>query len=536
MKEINISNVVKNYGFNNVLDGISLEILSKDRVAIVGSNGAGKTTLFRLIKGIEGFDSGNIAIRKGINIGLLEQIPPVYGELLVKDILELAFEDLNKLGEKLSKLEHSMSNNKDMEQKMKKYSRIQEEFIRKDGYQKDVDLAKICDMFKINSIYNQRFDTLSGGQKTTVHFAYLLLKKPDILLLDEPTNHLDVETVEWLEGYLRRYQGTVVISSHDRYFLDKVANKTILIERGKAITYHGNYSYFIRKQEADLEIDLRNYKNERRKVKAIEDAIKRYRDWGARADNPKFFKAAASLEKRLEKMDIMENPEKIKMKVPINFNSDKRSGNKVIELRKVSKVYDGKEVLKELDFSIDYKENVCLLGRNGAGKTTIINLILDKLKPDSGVVKLGANVKVGYLSQEIKFKNDDVTIYDEFRNHFVGDETEGRTALAKFYFEGDSVFKKLKSLSGGEKVRLILAELIQDDVNLLILDEPTNHIDIDTKEVLEESLLEFEGTILFVSHDRYFINKMASKVAHLNNGEIIYYLGNYDYYKEKSML
>lgn len=537
MAEISFNSVVKNFGFKNVLDEFNLEIAKNDRIAIVGKNGAGKTTIFKIIKGMENIESGTVSINKRKSIGFLQQIPPEFPiEFTVKDVLLTSFHSLFKIYDEMKILEEKMSNinSLDIEKTMVQYGNLQEKFMNCGGYEIESNVAKICSAFNINdNMTNQAFSTLSGGQKTIVFFAKLLLEKPDILLLDEPTNHLDIKTLEWLESFLKNYPGTVVINSHDRYFLDNVASKILHLENGKGKIYHGNYSYFIDEQEKELMNEFQDFKSQQKQILAMKDAIKRYRDWGNRSSNEKFFKAAKNLEKRLERMEMIDKPQLSKKILPLTFQQNSRSGKDVLFLDNLSMIYGDKIILDEALFRVNYGEKICLMGDNGCGKSTLLKIILGEIEPYDGKVMLSPSIKVGYLSQNVEFENEEETILDEFRRHFNGSETLMRSTLAKFYFNGENVYKRISKLSGGEKVRLKFAELIQKDVNFLILDEPTNHIDIDTREMLEESLQEFEGTLLFVSHDRYFVNKLAEKVAELKDGKLTMYLGNYDYYTEK---
>jgi ATP-binding cassette subfamily F protein 3 len=536
MIEISLNNIKKNYGFKNVLDGLNLEIQTGDRIAIVGNNGAGKTTLFKIIMGIESYNEGTVSLKKGSTLGFLEQVQPNYDkDIIVKDILMQAFLELTEIEKELNVLEIKMANYlEDTNKLMKRYGELQTYFISKDGYNIDLNISKMCSVFKITEdMLYKKFSSLSGGQTTVVHLASLLLSKPDVLLLDEPTNHLDISMIEWLEEFLKNYDGTVIISSHDRFFLDKVVKKIIFLDNGKGSIYHGNYSYFVQEQERELISEFQNYKTQQKQIQAMNEAIKRYADWGNRSGNEKFFKAAANLQKRIDRIKIIDKPQAQNTKLPLIFSQNDRSGKDVVNIKDVSISFTEKTVLKMINFKINYGEKVCIIGKNGSGKTTLIKILLGQLTNYSGEVKIGSNVKIGYLSQQICFEDEKKTVIDEFRKHFNGTETSLRAALAKFYFNGENVFKRIDKLSGGEKVRLKLAELIQSDVNFLVLDEPTNHIDIYTKETLEDSLLEFKGTILFVSHDRYFINKLASRVVEIEDGKLITYLGNYDYYKQK---
>ena len=361
----------------------------------------------------------------------------------------------------------------------------------------------------------------------------ILLESPDILLLDEPSNHLDVSSIEWLEGYLKSYKGTVIVISHDRYFLDRVVTKIVEIEDGETSFYNGNYSYYVKEKQRRVFEAFEAFKDQQKKIKAMEKAIKQLRQWAIQADNEKFFKRAESMQKRLDKMDKVDKPLIDQPKIKLDFAEADRSGKDVVSIKGIYKSFEEKRVLEDLYLDIRYGESTALIGDNGSGKSTIIKSILGEVIPDRGEIKLGSNTKIGYLPQNIIFNNEELTVLEAFREDITISEGEGRGILAKFLFYGERVFKKVKNLSGGEKSRLKLCKLIQNHINLLILDEPTNHLDIDSREMLEEALEEFKGTILFISHDRFFINKLAERICAIEDKKIINYYGGYEYYKEK---
>lgn len=529
MIEISLNKINKSYGFNNVLNNLSFDVKTNERVALIGSNGCGKTTTLKIIMGIESYDSGNISIRKESKIGYLTQIPPKEDDnVSARSVYLRGVQELINLENKINDFVENMSSN---EKDIKLLDKLQEEFRISGGYSLKEKIEKIRNGFKItNELLDREYNKLSGGEKTLINLASIILSNPDILLLDEPTNHLDIDTLEWFEEYLSSYNGTVVIISHDRYFLDRTVNKIIEIENGNANIYHGNYSYYLKESEKRLMVEFQNYKNQQKEIKALKEAIERYKVWGAKSDNPMFFRRAKAIETRLEKMEVIEKP-KIKSELRINLNVEDRTSNRVMVISNLNLKIGNKELLRNSHMEVYYKERVCLMGKNGAGKTTLIKNILNNTHDN---IKLGTNIKIGYIPQEIRFDNEDLTIYEHMRKIFVGSESELRSKLNQFYFTVDNIDKKVKSLSGGEKVRLKLLELILKNANFLILDEPTNHIDIDTREILEESLLAYEGTILFVSHDRYFINKIATKIVMIENKEMITYNGNYDSIKKKS--
>lgn len=529
MIEISLNKINKSYGFNNVLNNLSFDVKTNERVALIGSNGCGKTTTLKIIMGIESYDSGNISIRKESKIGYLTQMPPKEDDnVSAKSVYLRGVQELIDLENKINDFVENMSSN---EKDIKLLDKLQEEFRISGGYSLKEKIEKIRNGFKItNELLDREYNKLSGGEKTLINLASIILSNPDILLLDEPTNHLDIDTLEWFEEYLSSYNGTVVIISHDRYFLDRTVNKIIEIENGNANIYHGNYSYYLKESEKRLMVEFQNYKNQQKEIKALKEAIERYKVWGAKSDNPMFFRRAKAIETRLEKMEVIEKP-KTKSELRINLNVEDRTSNRVMVISNFDLKIGNKELLRNSHMEVYYKERVCLMGKNGAGKTTLIKNILSNTHDN---IKLGTNIKIGYIPQEIRFDNEDLTIYEHMRKIFVGSESELRSKLNQFYFTADNIDKKVKNLSGGEKVRLKLLELILKNANFLILDEPTNHIDIDTREILEESLLAYDGTILFISHDRYFINKIATKIVMIENKEMITYNGNYDSIKKKS--
>ena len=528
MIEISLNKINKSYGYNNVLNNLSFDIKTNERVALIGSNGCGKSTTLKIIMGLESSDSGRVSIRKESKIGYLTQIPPEEkAGVSSRDVYLRGISELLDLKSKINTFVDSMSGN---DKDIKTLDKLQEEFRIKGGYNLKERIEKIRNGFKIsNELLDREYNKLSGGEKTLINLASIVLSSPDILLLDEPTNHLDIDTLEWFEDYLSSYNGTVVLISHDRYFLDRTVNKIIEMENGSADIYHGNYSYYLKESEKRLMIEFQNYKNQQKEIKALKEAIIRYKTWGAKSDNPMFFRRAKAIQTRLNKMELIEKP-KTKSDIKINLNVEDRTSNRVMVISNLNLSIGNKELLKKSNMEVYYKERVCLMGKNGAGKTTLIKNILNNTHEN---IKLGTNIKFGYIPQEIRFDNEELTIYEHMRKIFVGSESELRSKLNQFYFTVDNIDKKVKNLSGGEKVRLKLLELILKNANFLILDEPTNHIDIDTREILEESLLAYEGTILFISHDRYFINKIATKIVMIDDKKMITYDGNYDSIKKK---
>lgn len=527
MIEIGLNKISKNYGFEQVLKDISFEIKTGERVALVGDNGSGKTTILNIISKNINADSGVISIRKNAVVGYLKQIPDNLKEdLTVKELLYQNTKDLMKLKERLDSLEEKITNatEKEVEKLIVKYSNLQTDFINMGGYEIDANVEKVIKGFKINKeLLERNFNSLSGGEKTIISLASIIIAKPDILLLDEPTNHLDIDTLEWLEEYLRNYKGTVLMVSHDRYFLDAVSTKTILIENGNTIIFHGNYTYYLKENEARIFKEFKDYKDQQKQIKAMEESIKRLEEYGAIAKNEMFFKRAENIRKRLERMDKLEKPQ-TKKALPLEF-SGTRSSKKVLSLTNINISFPEKNLLKNASLDIMANEKVCLLGPNGCGKSSLIKYILKYLNEKE------TNLKVGYISQELFFSHPERTIFEEARASYIGEDSHLRAALSKFHFYGDNIYKRIKNLSGGEKVRLKLFLLMQENINFLILDEPTNHIDIETKEILETSLNNYPHTILFISHDRYFINNVATRVIYFSNKSLKTTPGNYEDYK-----
>lgn len=526
MIDINLNKITKNFGENLVLNNINLNIQEKDKIAIIGENGSGKTTLLNIIAGTITEDTGKVSIRKGATIGYLRQnIENKNDSLTVKDILYSGVQNIINLKEKLEKLEQKLtttSNN--LDDIILKYTKVQQQFIDIGGYEIDIKIEKIVSGFKIDkNLYNRKFNTLSGGEKTLITFASIIISNPDILLLDEPTNHLDIETLEWLEKYLASYKGTIILVSHDRYFIDKVTNKIILLENGDIEIFNGNYSYYIEENDKRILNEFKKYKDQQKLIEAMERKIKQLQEFGKLGDNGIFFKRAESIRKRLEKLEKLSKPKEEK-KLPLSFSNSKRSSNVVLDLNDINIEYPNKVILSHANMKINYQEKVCLIGNNGCGKTSLLKYLLNENL-------FSSNVSIGYIPQEISFDNMNITIYEEARKYFDGEEHHLRSTLCKFYFFKEDINKKLSVLSGGEKVRLKLFCLMQKDFNLLILDEPTNHIDIETREILEKTLQEYNGTVLFISHDRYFINNLATKIIYFDNKKLRYLVGNYDYYK-----
>ena len=536
MIQLALKEIEKNFGGNRIFEDITFEVQMGERVGLIGRNGSGKTTVFKIIAGIENQDKGSISIRKNSTIGYLHQIPDYPEQFKVIDVLKIAFESQYDIGKQIKILEEQMSSlkGKKLEYALRKYGELNALYETKGGYDIEEKMSKVCTGLKfVENFLNRVFRSLSGGEKTIVILGKILLENPDILLLDEPSNHLDVASIEWLETYLKAYKGTVIVISHDRYFLDRVVTKIVEIEEGETSLYNGNYSYYVKEKERRVLEQFEAFKDQQKKVKAMEKSIKQLREWATQADNEKFFKRAASMQKRLDKVERVDKPLINQRKIQLDFAKTDRSGTDVVSIKGLCKSFNQNKILEDLNLEIRYGECTALIGDNGSGKSTIIKTLLGQVQGEYGEVKLGSNTQIGYLPQNIAFNNEELTVLEAFREDIYILEGPARGILAKFLFYGESVFKRVKNLSGGEKSRLKLCILIQNDINLLILDEPTNHLDIDSRENLEEALMEFSGTILFISHDRFFINKLATRICEIEDKKIISYQGKYEYYKEK---
>ncbi len=539
MMELTVNNLVKYLDATQVFDGITFQIYDGEKVGIVGINGCGKSTLLKVIAGIHeitSHDKGGVFVPRGASVGYLEQVMPDKSGKKVIDVLHEAFEEVAQIESELRSMEEKMKSIKgeELERVFRNYSILQEKYETKGGYDREEKLSKVCIGLNINdSFLNRDFNLLSGGEKTTVMLGKILLQSPDILLLDEPTNHLDMKSVEWLEGYLKSYKGMVLIVSHDRYFLDNVVGKIIEIEDMQNKVYKGNYSSYVKQREENMIKQFEDFKEQQKKIKAMENAIKKLRDWAVRADNEKFFKRAASMQKALDKIERIDKPKFEHDNMKLNFKETGRSGKDVIKVKDLCKSFDDKELFKDAEMMIYFQERAALIGSNGCGKTTFLKMLLGEDEDFTGELKLGESVKAAYLPQNITFTDEEATVLEDFREDFEILEGKAREYLAKFMFYGGTVFRKVKHLSGGERIRLKLSKLLYNDINLLILDEPTNHLDIESIENLETALENFKGTIFFISHDRYFINKVGSRIIEIKDGKFNSYAGNYDDFKQE---
>ncbi|EFV75644.1 hypothetical protein HMPREF1013_04139 [Bacillus sp. 2_A_57_CT2] len=530
--------VGKSYGGNTVFENICFEIHERDRVGLTGRNGSGKTTLFKLLAGAEVPDTGKIHWRKGCEIGYLAQIPDYPAGMKAIDVLKTAFTYLLEMEKTMKKMEQQMANENVPDQLNKligEYGELQDQFALNNGYEMDSQIERISNGLDISSLLNKDFSILSGGEKTKVCLAHMLLKSPNLLLLDEPTNHLDIKAVEWLADFIKSYEGTVVLISHDRYFLDETAGRILDLEDGEITLYQTNYSGFVKEKEERLMREFQQYEEQQKKIKKMKEAIKRLREWANQCTPPNagLHKRASSMEKALHRMEKLDRPVLNRKKMNMDLEASERSGKDVVLMKEVSKSFGSKHLIQNVSMHIQFRDRTAIVGDNGSGKSTLVKMILGELEPDAGEIRRGSNLKVGYLSQHVFADADDQSVIDAFREGLAVTEGEARHILAGFLFYGYTVFRKVSQLSGGEKMRLRLAQLMHRDINFLILDEPTNHLDIESREVLEEALEEFNGTILAVSHDRYFINRIFSKIYWIDQKELHYYEGNYDRARKK---
>ena len=534
---LSCNNLNKSFGIDSILENVTFTVNEYDKIGIIGVNGTGKTTLFKIISGIYGYDSGDIYTSKDCEIGYLEQNTNFHSEnTILEEVLEV-FKDVIEMEKYLRDLEHKISeessntNSTTLEKLMNEYSNKLEAFSDMNGYgYKSEAKGVLKGLGFSDEDMDKPISILSGGEKTRVLLGKLLLKKPTLLLLDEPTNHLDSEAIEWLEVFLKQYKGTVILISHDRYFLDQVVNRIFEIHNKKLKTYNGNYSDFIKASAIEKELELKKFEDQQKDIKKQEESIERLKAFG----REKHLKRARSKEKALAKVDVLDKPEAYRKKAKIEFNPSVTSGNDVLQLRDISMGYGERILFKDLNLDIYRGEKVALIGANGIGKSTLFKIIMNEITPLSGDIKFGTNVNVSYFHQEQKTLNLDNTIIDEiWEDNKQLTQTSLRTMLGAFLFEGEEVFKKISTLSGGERARVAILKLILSNANLLLLDEPTNHLDIDSKEVLEEALSSYTGTIFTISHDRYFLNTVVDKVLVLDENGITEYLGNYDYYIEK---
>lgn len=525
--------ICKSFGSRELLKNASFHIEEREKAAIVGINGVGKSTLLKIIMKEMDADSGEVVITKGKTLGYLAQHQDLTGDLTIFEELFQVRKDLLSMEQKMRTLEQEMkfTTGNALEEKMHSYASISHDFELKNGYAYRSEVIGVLKGLGFEeSEFDKRITALSGGQKTRVSLGKLLLTKPDIILLDEPTNHLDLNSIAWLENYLINYQGAVIIVAHDRYFLNRVVTKVIEIDQGEVHTFLGNYSEYSRKKAQLREARLKEYLNQQREIRHQEEVIQKLKSF----NREKSIKRAESREKALAKIDVIEKPAEARAEMRFSIEPKILSGNDVLTVEGLSKSFGELHLFSDLDFEIKRGERVAIIGNNGTGKTTILKIINELLDADSGKIVLGSKVSIGYYDQEHHVLHAEKTIFEEISDDYPNlTNTEIRNVLAAFLFTNDDVFKRIQDLSGGERGRVSLAKLMLSNANLLILDEPTNHLDIQSKEILEQALNSYTGTVLYVSHDRYFINTTATRILELTGETLVNYIGNYDYYLEK---
>lgn len=529
MIDISLQNITKEYAVGGkVLNGVSFEVQSGERVGILGKNGAGKTTLFRILTGEIEQDGGEVVIAQGKRMGLISQIPVYPENFTVQMVLETAFEEAVAVEEEMASLTEKMSEASD-ESLLRRYDNLVARFESLGGYDRHTRLSKVANGLGILEDFRAKdFAKLSGGEKTRINLARLLLVDTEILLLDEPTNHLDLNATKWLEEYLRQYKGTILAISHDRYFLDRVIERAVELSEGVASFYQGNYSFYaIEKERRFLEM-VKQYQKEQAKIAQLQGAADKLHLW-AFMGNDKLHKRAFSMEKRMEKLRTVDKP-KTQRKMKVKFEEKEFSGDDFLSTEGLSKSFGEKTLFDDLNLTIEKGDRVALLGDNGAGKTTFLKILTGEMRGDSGRVKKGPTVVGGYLPQQIKFDHPEWNLVDTMLGTGRATTGEARDRLAAFQFQGEDVFKTVSRLSGGEQSRLRLCMLMDNQINFLILDEPTNHLDLDSREWVESALEDFEGTLLFVSHDRYFIDRFANRIWVLEDGKVRDFKGTYEEY------
>lgn len=523
----------KSYGIDTILEKISFHLEEHEKAAIVGVNGAGKTTLFRILTGETSADGGELYLKKDVTVGYLAQNQKIESDRTIYEEMLSVFDKIIETESKLREMENEMGRyeGQELSDKMAEYAALQLFFEQNDGYSYQSRLRGVLKGLGFSEKeYSRPLNQLSGGQKTRVYLGKLLLSKPDLLLLDEPTNHLDIASIEWLEDFLRAYPGALLIISHDRYFLNRIVTKVVEIENKKSAVYNGNYTFYSQQKEQMREAQQKAYDLQQKEIKRQEEVIRTLRAY----NREKFIKRAESREKALDRMERLDKPEAQPDQMRLTLAPQVTSGSDVLHAENLSKAYHGQKVFRDVSFDIKRGEKVAVIGPNGVGKSTLFKMLLKEVASDSGLIRFGTNVHVGYYDQEQQVLDERKTIFDEISDTYPN-LTAGqiRNVLAAFVFTNDDVFKPISTLSGGEKGRVSLAKIMLSKANLLMLDEPTNHLDMFSKEVLEDALNRYEGTVFYISHDRYFINRTAEKILELTREGVVQYAGNYDYYLEK---
>ncbi|MGN7476426.1 ribosomal protection-like ABC-F family protein [Solibacillus silvestris] len=530
--QLKAENITKSMGGNLIFKDLSFEVNNGERMAIVGRNGCGKTTLFKLLAGVEHPDQGRVIKAKGQKIGYLHQIP-AYTNSTVFDVLSEAFAELHEVKARMMGLEQRMRT--DMSEKiLHQYGEIQERYIANGGYEIEAKIASIANGLNIAELLEQPFEALSGGEKTKVMLAQILLEQPDILLLDEPTNHLDLAAIEWLEDYLLYFKGAVVVISHDRMFLNRIVQHVAEIEDGEIWMNKGNYDQYLQNKEAKIAQQFAVYQEQQKKIQKIKEAIRRLRQWANEASppNPDLFRKAKAMEKMLERMELVKRP-KNERQMKLQLTAENRTGKEVFTLHNISHGFGDNFLFIDVRLSVYFQDRLAIIGNNGTGKSTLVKILLGQMQPVDGEMKQGSNLKIGYLAQQFDQFDGKRRLIDVFREQVSLTEYDARHMLAQFLFYGHDVFKKVEQLSGGEKMRLRLAQLMVQKCNVLVLDEPTNHLDIESREALEEALENFQGTILAISHDRYFLQRLFTKTAWLENQCLTVHEGPFEWARTK---
>ena len=530
MIDIAISGLVKEFEVGKkILDGLTFQVDSGERVGLLGKNGCGKTTLLRILTGQLDWDEGEVVLAPDKRVGLISQIPVYPAGYTVEDVLDTAFRPLREMEEEMEQLAARMERGEDPAL-LRRYDQLTAAFEAGGGYDTDTRKNKVCSGLQIGpGMREQLFDRLSGGEKTRVNLGRLILEDTDILLLDEPTNHLDLKATEWLEEYLDKFKGTVLAVSHDRWFLDRVVDRVIEIQEGKAEFYSGNYSFYVVEKERRYQEKLKQYEKEQAKIQQLEKAAEQLRIW-AYSGNDKIFKRAQSMEKRIERMRTTDRPTR-ERKMEVRFGEREFRGDEVLTIKGLSKSFGQRALFSGVDLEVVGGERIALLGDNGTGKSTLIKILMGEEGPDEGKIRMGPTVKIGYLPQIIHFDHPERSLLDTMLYELDCTAQTARNRLASFKFRGEDVFKPVSALSGGEQSRLRLGMLMDEKINLLILDEPTNHLDIQSREWIEEAGEEYEGNLLFVSHDRYFIDRFATRVWVLEDGQVTDFRGSYGEYR-----
>jgi ATP-binding cassette subfamily F protein 3 len=523
---VQLQKVTQSYGGVPLFEEVSLQINPGERIGLIGTNGSGKSTLLNLITGAENSQSGTVSRKKNSSIGYLAQMP-VANEQLVREYLLETFIELRKIQAQLHLLERKLTEGEDLEKNLLRYGEKQEEFLQAGGYEMESRLEMITNGLQIQHLLEKKLLDLSGGELTIIGLARLLLQENELVLLDEPTNHLDAQRIAWLEGYLTHTKMAYLIVSHDRLFLDNTVEKIFELEDGRLLEYKGNYSDYKQQKTERLERLRKDYQEQQKEIKKLRLAIRRFRQWGNEGDNEKFFKKAKQLEKRLEKMQRIGKPKDDKTKMGDRFKETERSGKEVLQFKRVSKSYGEQQLFEQVHLSLFWQEQAAIIGENGAGKSTLMKLTLGLEQPDEGEIKQGTRLRIGYLAQVIDYPKPQRTVLEVFSDACSLSEQESRRILANYSFYRDDVTKQVRFLSGGEKIRLELAKLMQNEVNFLLLDEPTNHLDIEAREEIEEILERYTGTLLVVSHDRFFLQKMFQTFLVIERKQIVKKIGEY---------